>query len=57
MQGLQARGIEPGDRVAIMLPTAADFFPAFFGMLYAGAVPVPIYPPARPVQLADHMRR
>jgi len=56
-RGLIERGIEPGDRVALMLPTSAEFFPAFFGILYAGATPVPIYPPVRPAQLADHMRR
>jgi 1-acyl-sn-glycerol-3-phosphate acyltransferase len=55
--GLRARGLEPGDRVALMLPTCADFFPIFFGILYAGGVPVPIYPPVRPAQLADHLRR
>ncbi len=55
--GLRARGIEPGDAVAIMLPTGREFFDAFFGVLYAGAVPVPIYPPFRPAQLEDHLRR
>jgi 1-acyl-sn-glycerol-3-phosphate acyltransferase len=56
-RGLIGRGIEPGDRVGLMLPTSVEFFPAFFGILYAGATPVPIYPPVRPAQLADHMRR
>lgn len=55
--GLLANGVEPGDRVAIMLPTSLDFFVAFFGALCAGAVPVPIYPPARPSQLAEHLLR
>jgi 1-acyl-sn-glycerol-3-phosphate acyltransferase len=55
--GLQAEGIEPGQSVALMLPTSLEFFAAFYGILRAGAVPVPIYPPARPAQLADHMRR
>jgi 1-acyl-sn-glycerol-3-phosphate acyltransferase len=55
--GLRQRGVEPGDRVAIMLPTSPQFFPAFFGTLYAGAVPTPIYPPARPSQLAEHLAR
>ena len=45
--GLSRRGLEPGERVAIMLPTSAAFFTAFFGVLYAGGVPTPIYPPAR----------
>lgn len=51
------RDIVPGDRVALMLPTGIDFFVAFFGILYAGAVPVPIYPPMRLSQLEDHLRR
>ena len=55
--GLLKRNVEPGDRVAIMLPTGADFFRTFFGILYSGAVPVPIYPPARPAQIEDHLRR
>jgi 1-acyl-sn-glycerol-3-phosphate acyltransferase len=55
--GLVARDIEPGDRIALMLPTSLDFFSAFFGVLYAGAVPVPIYPPARLGQLEEHLRR
>jgi len=46
-----------GDRVAIMLPTSREFFAAFYGALYAGCVPVPLYPPARPSQIEDHMRR
>lgn len=56
-RGLRQRGVETGDRLAIMLPTSLDFFLAFFGTLYAGAVPVPIYPPARPSQLAEHLMR
>jgi 1-acyl-sn-glycerol-3-phosphate acyltransferase len=55
--GLLAQGVQPGDRIAIMLPTGREFFAAFYGALYAGCVPVPLYPPARPAQLEDHMRR
>lgn len=55
--GLIARDVAPGDRVALMLPTGSDFFTAFFGILYAGAIPVPIYPPMRLSQLEDHLRR
>jgi 1-acyl-sn-glycerol-3-phosphate acyltransferase len=55
--GLRRAGLEPGERVAIMLPTSAEFFAAFFGVLYAGAVPVPIYPPARPSQIEEHLNR
>jgi 1-acyl-sn-glycerol-3-phosphate acyltransferase len=56
-QGLISRDIVPGDRIAMMLPTSTDFFASFFGILYAGAVPVPIYPPARMAQIEEHMRR
>jgi len=55
--GLQYRGVLPGETVVLMLPTGRDYFLSFFGALRAGAVPVPIYPPARPAQLEDHLRR
>ena len=55
--GLLARDVMPGDTVAIMLPTSRAYFVTFAGVVLAGAVPVPIYPPARPSQLADHLRR
>jgi 1-acyl-sn-glycerol-3-phosphate acyltransferase len=56
-RGLIARDIAPGDRIALMLPTSIDFFVAFFGILYAGAIPVPIYPPMRLSQIEEHLRR
>jgi len=55
--GLIARDIGPGDRVALMLPTGTDFFTAFFGILYTGAIPVPIYPPMQLSQLEEYLRR
>ncbi|MEX3070768.1 AMP-binding protein [Vibrio alginolyticus] len=55
--GLLNAGIEPGDCVAIMLPTSTDYFFSFFGILYARAIPVPIYPPARVQQIEDHLNR
>ena len=45
--GLRARGVAAGDRVALILPTGADFVHGFFGVVWAGAVPVPLYPPLR----------
>lgn len=54
---LQHLGLEAGDRVALMLPSGLDYFACFFGALYAGGIPVPLYPPARRQQLEDHMRR
>lgn len=45
-QTLRAQGVLEGDRVALMLPTSIDFFVAFFGIMYAGAIPVPLDPPS-----------
>jgi acyl-CoA synthetase (AMP-forming)/AMP-acid ligase II/acyl carrier protein len=56
-QGLIERDVSPGDRIGVMLPTSVEFFVTFFGILYAGAIPVPIYPPMRLSQLEDHLRR
>ena len=55
--GLAQRALEPGQAVAIMLPTGKDYLFSFFGILIAGGVPVPIYPPARLSQIEDHLRR
>ena len=55
--GLQHLGIQPGDAVAIMLPTGSEYFFSFFAILLAGAIPVPIYPPLRRSQLEEHLRR
>ena len=54
--GLIARGLKPGETVAIMLPTCADFFYSFFGVALAGGIAVPIYPPARPKQIEEYVR-
>ena len=56
-QALGARGIGRRDTVTIMLRTEAAFFPAFFGTLLAGAVPVPIYPPFRADRIAEYAER
>lgn len=55
--GLLARGAAKGSRIALMLPTGIDFFIALHGTLYAGCVPVPLYPPVRPQQLVEHLHR
>jgi acyl carrier protein len=54
---LQTRGIVVGDAVALMLPTGAEYFTAFMGVLLCGGVAVPIYPPAEAAQLEEHIRR
>jgi len=55
--GLQQRGLAAGDHVAVMLPTGIDFLRSFFGVLYAGGAPVPIYPPVRASRIEEHLRR
>lgn len=55
--GLQQQNLQPGDTVAIMLPTSLDYFFCFFGILFAGGIPVPLYPPARPTQIEEHLMR
>jgi len=37
-----ARGVKPGDRVALVAETGAEFAQIFFGIVYAGAWPVPL---------------
>jgi len=55
--GLQHAGVQPRECVAIMLPTSPEYFSTYLGILLAGAVPVPIYPPARAAQLEEHVLR
>jgi acyl carrier protein len=50
-------GLQPGQSVAIMLPTCREYLYAFYGVLLAGGVPVPLYPPARLTTIEDHMTR
>jgi long-chain acyl-CoA synthetase len=39
---LQGKGIGPGDRVALLAPNVIDFIRAYYGILAAGAVVVPV---------------
>jgi amino acid adenylation domain-containing protein len=41
---LRARGVRPGDRVALVLPKTTEAVVAVFGCMLAGAVCVPIHP-------------
>lgn len=43
---LSARGVLPGDRVLLVMPTSFEFISAFFAVQRLGAIPVPSYPPA-----------
>lgn len=50
-------GLQRGQMVAIMLPTCKEYLYSFYGVLLAGGVPVPLYPPARLTTIEDHMTR
>jgi len=54
---LREGGVLPGQRVALVYPTSAGFFDAFFGTLLAGGVPVPLYPPVRLGRLDEYHQR
>jgi 1-acyl-sn-glycerol-3-phosphate acyltransferase len=56
-QALTASGIVPSDTVSLMLPTSREFFFCFAGVLLAGAVPVPIYPPFRADRIEEYATR
>ena len=54
---LTRAGLRHGQMVAIMLPTCKEYLYSFYGVLLAGGVPVPLYPPARLTTIEDHMKR
>ncbi|HXM99150.1 MAG TPA: AMP-binding protein [Candidatus Dormibacteraeota bacterium] len=54
---LARRGVPAGGRVALMLPTSRAFFVCYAGILLAGAVPVPIYPPFRADRIEEYAAR
>jgi 1-acyl-sn-glycerol-3-phosphate acyltransferase len=55
--GLHASGLLRQQACALMLPTSLDFFAVYCGILMAGGIPVPIYPPFRMSQIEDHLKR
>ena len=55
--GLRARRVVAGERVALLLRTEPAFFHAYFGILLAGGVPVPLYPPFRADQIEEYASR
>jgi acyl-CoA synthetase (AMP-forming)/AMP-acid ligase II len=52
---LQEHGMKKGERVALILPGAAEFIPTFLGILEGGGVPVPLYPPMGLGQLGGYL--
>lgn len=56
-RGLGELRLKKNETVAIMLPTSEAFFYTFFGILLAGGIPVPIYPPFRPDRIGEYAVR
>jgi benzoate-CoA ligase family protein len=54
--GLRARGLAPGQRVALVLRDSPQFIAAFVGALKLGAIPVPLSTLARPDELSFMQR-
>jgi len=54
--GLRARGIEPGDTVAVMIPNVPEFTIAYFGILYAGCTVVPLNVLLSPPEVTYHLQ-
>lgn len=54
---LARRDIPAGGRVAVMLPTSRAFYVSYAGILLAGAIPVPIYPPFRADRIEEYSSR
>jgi amino acid adenylation domain-containing protein len=55
-RALLARGVEPGDRVGILVPKSAASVVAMFGVLKAGACYVPLDPGSPAARLSSIMR-
>lgn len=54
---LRARGVGPGDRVVLILPTGPSFLAAFYGCQILGAIPVPVVPPLSLARMEEHLER
>lgn len=52
---LTARGIEPGDKVALSCPNLLEFVICYYGIVKAGAVVVPLNILLRPREIAYHL--
>jgi long-chain acyl-CoA synthetase len=53
---LRAKGLEPGDRVGLMLPNVPAFAVAYFGVLRAGGVVVPMNVLLKRREVTFHLR-
>ncbi|MFJ1609529.1 long-chain fatty acid--CoA ligase [Streptomyces sp. NPDC088253] len=52
---LHDRGVKPGDRVGIMLPNVPEFALAYFGVLRAGGIVVPMNPLLKSREVAYYL--
>lgn len=52
---LRRQALRRGDRVALALPDTIEFVTCFLGCMYAGLIPVPMYPPMRIGQLGHYL--
>lgn len=50
--GFNALGVHPGDRVVIILENGCDWVTAYYGIVAAGAIAVPIYYDLKPSEIA-----
>jgi len=53
---LRQRGLQPGDRVAILVPNTPEFTIAYFGILYAGCAVVPLNVLLSAPEVAYHLQ-
>ncbi len=53
--GLESAGVGPGDLVGLQLPNIPQFVIAYFGILKAGAVVVPLNVMLKPPEIAFHL--
>lgn len=54
-RGLLAAGLERGSTVALLAPNSEDFLDSFLGVMLAGGVPMPLYPPTDLARLYDYI--
>src|SRR3954454_9652745 len=54
--GLRSRGVEPGDRVGMVLPNVLSFPIVFYGALLAGAAVVPMNPLLKAREVEYYLR-
>jgi long-chain acyl-CoA synthetase len=55
-RGLRARGVQPGDRVGMVLPNVLSFPVVFYGALTAGAAVVPMNPLLKAREVEYYLR-